>query len=294
MATPTQMLNNSLVPGAAQVNDPFAPQPAQKKSKAWMIAPIAGGAALVFGGLGVGAYTLINKDEPTPLPGDDDTDVIDPEDEGEGEMQEEEEVVEAIEEDASEVVAVSFDPSTVHQSFAVNNDMSFAEAFAAARQDVGAGGVFVWHGNIYGTYTADEWNSMSHDDQLAFSSSFHYHAPEPELPIAVVPDSDPIVTNPGDVALVTEDEDPEIMLISQEYDPDSDMTVAYITNGDDVAMLADVDNDGTYDYLVSDFDSNGEISDDEIVDISDSNLTQAQVGNLPGYESNDPYDYAME
>ncbi|MDE7375558.1 MAG: hypothetical protein K2N16_01770, partial [Muribaculaceae bacterium] len=274
-------------------NNPFAPQPAQPKSKAWMIAPIAGGSALVFGGLGFGAYALVNQhDEPTPLP------EVEPENEDDDvtdeEQQEEEEVVDVIEEDTSEVVAVSFDPSAVHQSFAVNDNMSFAEAFEAAREDVGAGGVFVWHGNIFGTYTADEWNSMSHEDQLAFSSSFHYHAPAEETLVAEQPTIDPIVTNPNEVAVVTEDEDPEIMLISQEYDPESDMTVAYITNGDDVAMLADVDNDGTYDYLVSDFDDNGEISDDEIVDISDSNLTQAQVGNLPGYENNDPYDYAME
>lgn len=32
----------------------------------------------------------------------------------------------------------------------VNDDMSFNETFAAARHEVGAGGAFEWHGNIYG------------------------------------------------------------------------------------------------------------------------------------------------
>lgn len=51
----------------------------------------------------------------------------------------------------------------------VNDDMSFSEAFAAARQEVGAGGVFVWHGGVYGTYYANEWNSMTPQQQSDFT-----------------------------------------------------------------------------------------------------------------------------
>lgn len=38
-------------------------------------------------------------------------------------------------------------------------DMSFGEAFAAAREDLGPGETFEWHGNVYSTYTAEEWNA---------------------------------------------------------------------------------------------------------------------------------------
>lgn len=38
----------------------------------------------------------------------------------------------------------------------VNDEMSFNEAFAAARSEVGAGGAFEWRGNVYGTYYAEE------------------------------------------------------------------------------------------------------------------------------------------
>lgn len=47
----------------------------------------------------------------------------------------------------------------------VNDSMSFSQAFAAARQEVGPGGLFVWHGNTYGTYYANEWNAMTPEDR---------------------------------------------------------------------------------------------------------------------------------
>ena len=52
----------------------------------------------------------------------------------------------------------------------VDDSMSFNEAFAAARHEVGAGGVFVWHGHAYNTYYAEEWSSMSQEDQNQYFS----------------------------------------------------------------------------------------------------------------------------
>lgn len=42
-----------------------------------------------------------------------------------------------------------------------HDEQSFKEAFYAARAEVGPGGAFHWHGNIYSTYTEDEWNNMT-------------------------------------------------------------------------------------------------------------------------------------
>ena len=55
----------------------------------------------------------------------------------------------------------------------VSDDMSFLEAFHAAHEQVGPGGVFVWHGQVYSTYTADEWNSMTPAEQTEFGSHVH-------------------------------------------------------------------------------------------------------------------------
>ncbi len=48
--------------------------------------------------------------------------------------------------------------------------MTFEEAFADARGDMGPGNYFEWHGNLYNTFFKDEWDGMSpheHQDFLA-------------------------------------------------------------------------------------------------------------------------------
>ena len=53
----------------------------------------------------------------------------------------------------------------------VNDSMSFNQAFAEARREVGEGGLFQWHGNTYSTYYAEEWESMSADDKAEYWKS---------------------------------------------------------------------------------------------------------------------------
>ena len=59
-----------------------------------------------------------------------------------------------------------FVPETCAIASKVNDDMTFSQAFAAARSEVGPGGVFEWHGHLYGTYYKTEWDAMS-DEQKA-------------------------------------------------------------------------------------------------------------------------------
>lgn len=56
----------------------------------------------------------------------------------------------------------------------VNDDMSFTEAFNTARTEVGPGGAFEWHGNIYHTYNKTEWDNMSAEDKAAFGQHFSW------------------------------------------------------------------------------------------------------------------------
>lgn len=58
----------------------------------------------------------------------------------------------------------------------VTDDMSFGEAFATARQAVGGGGVFHWRGNVYNTYTKEEWNAMTPAERNEFA-----RAAQPEI-----------------------------------------------------------------------------------------------------------------
>ena len=50
-----------------------------------------------------------------------------------------------------------------------HDEMSFGDAFAAAREEVGPGGVFHWHGGIYNTYTSSEWDAMSLEQKNDFA-----------------------------------------------------------------------------------------------------------------------------
>lgn len=53
----------------------------------------------------------------------------------------------------------------------INTDgMSFNEAFAAARAEVGANGVFEWNGGVYGTFYENEWADMSDEFKSEFSN----------------------------------------------------------------------------------------------------------------------------
>ena len=44
--------------------------------------------------------------------------------------------------------------------------MSFGDAFAAAREEMGAGGLFQWHGQTFNTFHADELTTAKADSQV--------------------------------------------------------------------------------------------------------------------------------
>ena len=61
--------------------------------------------------------------------------------------------------------------NVIPMATSINDEMSFSEAFAAARKEVGPGGVFEWRGNVYNTYYAEEWNAMSQEEKDEFISN---------------------------------------------------------------------------------------------------------------------------
>jgi hypothetical protein len=67
---------------------------------------------------------------------------------------------------------------------------SFAKAFSAARHEVGPGGVFRWNGNVYSTYTSEEWAKLSPEQQAEFADRVSEVEFEPE---AVPAHHEPVV-----------------------------------------------------------------------------------------------------
>jgi hypothetical protein len=53
----------------------------------------------------------------------------------------------------------------------VNDSMSLEEAFSVARDEIGGGGLFMWNGHLFGTYTESEWGNLSNAEQKEFWGS---------------------------------------------------------------------------------------------------------------------------
>lgn len=62
----------------------------------------------------------------------------------------------------------------------VDDSMSFSEAFSAAREDTGPGGIFSWRGATYNTFFKDEWNQIGLADKQEFLHNAGYKLETPE------------------------------------------------------------------------------------------------------------------
>lgn len=179
----------------------------------------------------------------------------------------------------------------------VSDEMSFGEAFAAAREEVGPGGAFVWRGNIYNTFTAEEWDALS-DEQIAeFGSHFDFSAvdgPDTIDPIESEPVqaySEPI--EEGQIA-------PDVELYGVVTDEESGVNVGLMTIEDDAYYLVDADGDGgEFELVVHDANHDGFISENEIYDISADHIGVEEfachsLGDDDMYASADDADYLAD
>lgn len=55
----------------------------------------------------------------------------------------------------------------------VEEDMTFSEAFASAREELGSGGVFVWNNNAYSTYNKEEWEALTPEELAEYRDSLN-------------------------------------------------------------------------------------------------------------------------
>lgn len=242
----------------------------QKDSLKWKEVTIGGISGILLGGAGslaATAATLNNSD-----------DVVDENAEENNENQTEENVAT---EESAQVVA--------HGNVAsgVNDNMSFNEAFAAARSEVGAGGCFVWHGNVYGTYYASEWNAMSPAQRDEFVSqttgvdTSHSHATYAHHSTSSHTHTEQHVT-PEKEEPSEEDMAVEILGVEQVQHEDGSVSNigAASINGQAVYFI-DVDGeDGEFELMATDINANGSLEENEITDISDQHMQVSQFQEL--------------
>ena len=176
------------------------------------------------------------------------------------------------------------------QVAAVSDDLSFGEAFAQARTEVGPGGVFHWHGGIYNTYSAEEWNAMTIEQKHDFAQQVQPEIHPNELSTPTDANTHVVVVHhvyhhEQEVhhnSTVTDD----VQVASKQSveDGDSDVhIVGYTTVKGHLTVGLDMDNDGQADVAIIDVDDNQQLSDPDLVIDKDGNY--ATIGQL---NDNDP------
>ena len=180
----------------------------------------------------------------------------------------------------------------------VNDEMSFSEAFAAARSEVGAGGAFEWRGNVYGTYYAEEWNSMSPAEKADFNNHFSWN--NIDSPSANVTTQTDVTTNHDDIEIVSVDHaqtpssvggdssievvsaEPEIEILGVVHDMSTGSNIGGMSvDGQDV-FLIDVDGDLEFDLMASDLNRNNVVDEGEVVDIHGQGMSVNDLGGISG------------
>lgn len=195
------------------------------------------------------------------------------------------EVVEDVENAVEPVVVYTEAPF----ADSVTDEMSFSEAFASAREEVGAGGIFEWKGNSYNTYTKEEFDRMTDEEQGDYVDSIEGQV------ISVEESAEAEINNDfnviegqtldldgdgiNDAVFVSADGDEQLdLMVDSDGDGDIDVIV-YDASEDDVDELKDeMGNDEELvldeeDYEDTDFDDDTTIAYDSSDDIDTDDFT---------------------
>lgn len=175
-------------------------------------------------------------------------------------------------------------PKDVDVAGKTTDDMTFEQAFATARDEVGMGGVFSWHGHWYNTFEKDEWASLSLTQRQEYTENITGE----HLPVK------PYV-QPADHSRGTES--------TPETAPEPTIIEGYL-NGQRVMGL-DFDQDGVIDTLVMDgadgytyriVDASGDDGLDTLYqyDSLDGSLTAAARLEHPVVLSNEQFNQGLE
>ena len=183
----------------------------------------------------------------------------------------------------------------------VSDDMSFDEAFASARKQVGAGGVFEWRGKLYGTYYKNEWDAMSQADKDQYAANV-FGTPQAkvhneniqEQPRKDMPEDAEQNTNVQKVSDQTDNQQDRAEAGSDEggrYNIQQVYGVRTVTdnNGNPMTMveakvnghnaiLCDINQDDKIDSMAIDANDDGQITQDEIIPVPQGSVLVSELG----------------
>ncbi|WP_080054491.1 hypothetical protein [Spirosoma aerolatum] len=154
--------------------------------------------------------------------------------------------------EAKEVVDTTIHEPTLATH--VDDSMTQEDAFKAAREEVGAGGFFEWHGELYNTFYKEEWDRMSPEERQAYIDKI-YGDDEQSTSRDYNAHNDSTTHEPTTSSNETNDK-PDIKVGQYEghtiglgdTDHDGDAEIIIIDNG--TVGAVDTDNDGIMDTRV--------------------------------------------
>lgn len=185
----------------------------------------------------------------------------------------------------------------------VSDDMSFDEAFASARKQVGAGGVFEWRGKLYGTYYKNEWDNMSQADKDQYAANV-FGTPQAKTHRTNTQDQPQQDVAEENVA----EQNTNVQQVSQQSNNQQDMTEAdsgeggryniqqiygartvIDNNGNPMTMveakvnghnaiLCDINQDDKIDSMAIDANDDGRITQDEIIPVPQGAVLVSELG----------------
>ena len=194
---------------------------------------------------------------------------------------------------ASQVLATDEKPGVVDsseqplQEASVEGCKSFREAFHAARAEFGPGAVFRWHGNIYNTYTSEEWNAMSTEEKNLFAQRVKPEVSPSDIDTNQIAEAESASEDVQVASVQQEDHVAKAQVVAEEAsqvksDDDDVRVIGYgdvnladgrsVTveeldiNGQRVAII-DVDKDGVGDFAMSDLNHNNHADEGEVIDL---------------------------
>lgn len=156
-----------------------------------------------------------------------------------------------------------FNAGTAPHATSVNDDMSFSEAFANAREELGPGGVFEWNGQIYGTFYEDEVDEQG-------NPTIEYETVSNIENTGEV--SEEFQTNDISSSTETEAETETEVPVEPETENQPEPYIMGIdSNADGVpeGIFVDINLDGSADAVYADINQDGVIAEDEVQFIHD-------------------------
>jgi hypothetical protein len=171
----------------------------------------------------------------------------------------------------------------------VDDNQSFKDAFDAARNEVGPGGVFHWHNGIYNTYSKDEWDNLPDDDKEVFAQQVRPEVQASEVDSSKITEETPVASpvsylphgGSDDVTVVptsAQQTDDDIHFVGSRDVAMDDGSVAsvddYIYHGHH-AVIVDVDSNGDPDVAIIDANDNRAADVGEVFDMHTGDVITA-------------------